>query len=120
MRLYQIVLLFFYAFGMAVGQILFKMAAIKLQASEVRTNLFLFALTSPHYIAAIVIYMGLTFFWVYILTFTELSKAYPFVSLAFLLTPLLASFFFGEKLSLLFLIGLGAIIFGLLLTTLNS
>jgi drug/metabolite transporter (DMT)-like permease len=64
-----------------------------------------------------VLYGLLTGLWVYLLTFTPLSRAYPFVALAFVLTPLLASRLFGEALKPSFFLGLAAIVAGLLVIT---
>jgi drug/metabolite transporter (DMT)-like permease len=49
------------------------------------------------------------------LSFTPLSRAYPFVALAFALTPLLGGVFFAEPVSLRLLLGILFILAGLLL-----
>jgi drug/metabolite transporter (DMT)-like permease len=66
-----------------------------------------------YFITAIVLYTGLTLFWVWLLTFTPLSRAYPFVALAFALSPLLAGLLFGETISARLWLGLGLILSGL-------
>ena len=43
------------------------------------------------FVAAMLLYAALTLLWVWILTFTPLSYAYPFAALAFGMTPLLAA-----------------------------
>jgi drug/metabolite transporter (DMT)-like permease len=58
-------------------------------------------------------YAGFALLWVWILSFTPLSRAYPFVALAFALTPLLAGSLFGETISLRLIIGLLLILGGL-------
>ena len=87
----QIVLLIGYAGGMAGGQILFKMAALKGVAEGPWAEL-----------------------WVWILNFTPLSRAYVFVALAFAVTPLLGAFVFAEPISIRLVIGIGLVFCGLL------
>ena len=60
---------------------------------------------------------GFALLWVWILSFTPLSRAYPFVALAFALTPLLAGLLFGETISLHLIIGLLLILGGLFFVT---
>jgi drug/metabolite transporter (DMT)-like permease len=55
----------------------------------------------------------LTLLWVWILTFTPLSRAYPFVALAFALTPALGGLVFGEPISFRLVIGIVLILCGL-------
>ena len=60
-------------------------------------------------------YFALSLLWVWVLSFTPLSRAYPFVALAFAVTPLLAALVFGEPLSTRLLVGLAVILGGLVL-----
>ena len=119
MRFWQIALLVAYSAGMALGQLLFKQAAITLQAGRAAATrpLWIEIATNMPLLAALALYGGLTALWVYILTYTELSKAYPFVALAFVLTPLFASRLFHEALKPSFFVGLAAIVVGLLVIT---
>jgi drug/metabolite transporter (DMT)-like permease len=50
---------------------------------------------------------------VWILTFTPLSRAYPFVALAFAVTPAFGAWLFGEAVSLRLMIGMLLILCGL-------
>ena len=52
--------------------------------------------------------------WAWILTFVPLSKAYPFVVLAFVFTAIFESVFFGVQMSLKFFVGCSFILVGLL------
>ena len=63
---------------------------------------------------AVLLYAALSVLWVWLLTFTPLSRAYPFVALAFALTPLLGIFIFGEPFSTRLAIGIALILCGLL------
>ena len=60
-------------------------------------------------------YLGLSLLWVWILSVTPLLRAYPFVAIAFILTPLYRHFIFMEALDSRFYAGITLIIVGLLL-----
>src|SRR6266700_3147797 len=67
------------------------------------------------FIGAIVLYAALSVLWVWLLTFTPLSRAYPFVAVAFALTPVLGALVFAEPLSACLLVGIAVIACGLVL-----
>ncbi|TMJ34676.1 MAG: hypothetical protein E6G96_01250 [Alphaproteobacteria bacterium] len=67
------------------------------------------------FLLALLLYAGFAVFWVWILSFTPLSRAYPFVALAFALTPLLGGLLFAEPISLRLLLGILLILAGLFL-----
>jgi drug/metabolite transporter (DMT)-like permease len=105
-------LLVCYAFGMSVGQVLFKLAADRSKHHE--GTAFLGALFADvYFLLAVIIYLGLTLLWVWVLTRVPLSRAYPFVVLAFVFTPALAAAFFGEQLGLWYFVGLTLVLSGL-------
>jgi multidrug transporter EmrE-like cation transporter len=121
MRIWQVALLVGYSTGMAVGQLLFKQAAITLRVpGKTYVQLLVAVGTNVPLLAALTLYGGLTALWVYILTIMELSKAYPFVALAFVLTPMMANFVFNEPLAPSYFVGLTAIVAGLLIITWGS
>ena len=115
LSLMQIGLLCTYAVGMAGGQLLFKAASLRLVAGATLMERLLSLALNPYFIAALALYFALSVFWVWILSFTPLSRAYPFVALAFAITPLLGGAIFAEALSLRLMIGLGVIVIGLIL-----
>ncbi len=115
LSLLQLALLSGYALGMAAGQLLFKAASARLAENAPFTERALALFASPAFIAALALYFALSVLWVWVLSFTPLSRAYPFVALAFVLTPLLAAFTFSEPLTLRLLLGIGLILAGLLL-----
>jgi drug/metabolite transporter (DMT)-like permease len=115
LALSQAALLLAYAAGMAGGQLLFKAAALRYASDAPLGERLLSLIQNVYFLAAIVLYVALTVFWVWILTFTPLSRAYPFVALAFAITPLLAGFVFGEAVTARLMIGIGFILGGLLL-----
>lgn len=114
MNLGQVLLLMAYAMGLSLGQLLFKHAALRLEADRLAMPLWRAVLVNYSLFGALVLYAALTGLWVFILTRTELSKAYPFIALTLVITPLLASRLFGETLSGSYFFGLAAIVLGLI------
>jgi drug/metabolite transporter (DMT)-like permease len=115
LALSQVALLFAYAAGMAGGQLLFKAAALRYLADAPLGERLLGLVTNGYFLGAVALYGGLTILWVWLLTFTPLSRAYPFVALAFAVTPLLGGFVFGEPLTTRLILGIAIILCGLLL-----
>ena len=115
LNLGQIALLIAYASGMAAGQLLFKAAALRLGDGYPLSTRPLLLLQNAPFIGAIVLYAALSVLWVWLLTFTPLSRAYPFVAVAFALTPVLGALVFAEPLSARLLVGIAVIACGLVL-----
>jgi drug/metabolite transporter (DMT)-like permease len=113
----QIALLCAYAVGMAGGQILFKTAALRFAHEAPLGERVLALLHNWAFLAAMLLYFALALLWIWILSFTPLSRAYPFVALAFALTPLLGSLLFAEPMSLRLMIGIAIVLCGLVLVT---
>ena len=102
----------------AVGQIFIKkglnyLGGLDFSAGLVVTYLKIFL--SPFVIIGISIYFIGVFFWLYGLSKVELSFAFPFVSLSYVLVFLLSWFFLGENIPLLRWVGLLTICIGVLL-----
>ena len=114
LTLSQVALLVAYTIGMAGGQILFKLAAIQLNGNGIAARLLALA-HNFYFVSALLLYGALSLLYVWVLTFTPLSRAYPFVALAFALTPALAVWVFGEPVSFRLIIGISLILCGLLL-----
>jgi drug/metabolite transporter (DMT)-like permease len=104
-----------YAFGMAGGQMLFKLAALRVAIDRPIAERAFALLQNGYFLSALAAYFALAVIWVWILTFTPLSRAYPFVALAFAITPVLGGLLFGEPLTLRLMAGIAAILCGLLL-----
>jgi len=115
LSLSQIVVLVAYAAGMAGGQVLFKAAALRYVPEGPLWERLSSLLANSYFVAAILLYVGLTVLWVWVLTFTPLSRAYPFVALAFAITPLLAGLIFAEPIALRLILGTALILCGLVL-----
>ncbi len=115
LSLTQIALLAAYAAGMAGGQLLFKTAALQVPTGAPLASKLIGLLQNGYFLAAVGLYAALSALWVWVLTFTPLSRAYPFVAIAFALTPLLGGLVFAEPLSPRLLVGLAVILGGLYL-----
>ena len=112
----NILLLITYTICMAIGQLMFKAAANKSNAD----NFVVALLTNWRFLAAIALYGSMTVLWVWILREVPLSRAYPFMALAFLITPMCAQYFYSEPLTGKYLVGLALVITGLLTMTLET
>lgn len=113
LSLSQVSALVTYAAAMAGGQLLFKMAALQGAGAGRLGERMAGFLLNRYFFIAIVVYATLTVLWVWILTFTPLSRAYPFVALAFALTPALGGLVFAEPMSFRLVIGIVLILCGL-------
>ncbi len=114
LSLAQVVILCGYAAGMAAGQILFKLASLRLAPDGPPLERMLGLLQNWLFFAALAIYLALSVFWVWILSFTPLSRAYLFVALSFAIVPVAGTLLFGEPISPRLMIGVGLILCGLL------
>lgn len=115
LSLFQIAVLAAYALGMAGGQLLFKMAAAQIAGDGPLASRLASLAHNGAFLGAVALYAALSALWVWVLTFTPLSRAYPFVAIAFALTPLLGGLVFGEPLSARLLAGVAVILLGLFL-----
>lgn len=100
-----------YSVGMACGQLLFKLAATA--PSQRTTAPSFFSYLNLYLFSGLVLYGSLTLLWVWILRSVPLSKAYPFVALSFVFTPILARIFLNELLSISYFLGLALIAAGI-------
>jgi drug/metabolite transporter (DMT)-like permease len=97
--------------GISAGQILFKLCA-----ESYRIAGLLNSRTLTIFVSAIVLYGITTLVWIWVLQRSELGKIYPLMALAFILVPLSSYFIFGERFSIQYLVGIGLIATGILLT----
>jgi drug/metabolite transporter (DMT)-like permease len=109
----QIVILAGYAVAMSFGQILFKTAALRVGGTGSLGERLGALAHNGYFAASVVLYAALTVVWIWILTFTPLSRAYVFVALSFVITPFFGAALFGEPISMRLVIGIGLIVGGL-------
>ena len=112
MSLVNTAILLVYALGMSLGQVLFKIAADRAKAKAAE-GFFASLLTDGFFFLAVITYGALTVVWVWILMRVPLSRAYPFVVLAFVFTPAFAVLFFNESVNVWYFVGLALIVSGL-------
>ena len=99
---------------MAVGQILFKRAALQITPGTGGSWLIEVA-RLPTMWAAVALYAGATLLWVRILTTVPLSRAYPFAALAFVLVPAAGYLLFHEPITIRYAIGVAFIVIGVVI-----
>lgn len=80
---------------MVIGQTLFKIGSNGKQFDSVQN--IIKVIFSPVILLALTIYAGTTILWLYILSKTELSFAYPIQALAFPLVLIISSILFHEQ-----------------------
>src|SRR5258708_25365935 len=78
---------------MAGGQLLFKTPALRGLGDGPLAERIAGFLLKGYFFVALILYAALIVLWVCILSYTPLSRAYPFLALAFGLTPALVASF---------------------------
>ncbi len=102
---------------LSVGQVLFKKTADTLDAHSL--SRFLGSLLgNPHFWAALCVYGAATLLWVLVLSRVPLGRAMPFVALTFVIVPAIGTAFFGERLNLMYWLGVLIIVIGVSITVL--
>jgi drug/metabolite transporter (DMT)-like permease len=94
------------------GQLLFKLAADRLVVGQGFGRPAASFLTMPM-AGALLLYGVTTLLWVYLLHGLALSRAYPFIALAFAIVPLLGWLLLNEVLGAQYWIGLAVMLAGL-------
>jgi drug/metabolite transporter (DMT)-like permease len=115
---------YLYVFGALAltvyGQILIKSRILHYAASRTTVDYRAFLLWmffDPWIISVFVSAVVAAAFWMLALRNADLSLLYPFMALTFVLVPLFASLFFGEKVNTLQVLGLLMIVGGVSLAT---
>jgi multidrug transporter EmrE-like cation transporter len=78
------------------------------------------ALVSPAVVAGLALYGAGALLWLYVLARVEVSVAYPFVGLGFVLTAIFAIAILGEPINTLRLLGTGLVVAGVVLVGLSN
>ena len=98
---------------MSLGQILFKYVAVSYNSSGV-INFSVFGGGA----IAITLYAISTVLWIWVLRYMDLSKAYPFFAISFVIVPLSGMVLYGDSLSMKNIFGLLFIVLGIILSSL--
>ena len=85
-----------------MGQALFKVASANMMQAGRPSFLLLFS--SVSFYVALILYGALTILWVWLLSGVPLSRAYPFVALSFIFTPIFAIVAFNESVTITLLL----------------
>jgi multidrug transporter EmrE-like cation transporter len=83
----------------AIAQIAFKIGMTSLRAAQPAnaTAAALAAMTSPFIWAGLIIYASSLIVWLWVLSQVEVSAAYPFVGISFVLTALIGAMYLHEN-----------------------
>ena len=100
-----------FAVSIAIGQVLFKLAANSLRRPG--PGFLANAITSPSVWLAFAWYGSSSFLWLYVLMRVPLNRAYPFALLGSALVPLFAWAAFGERVQLSYVVGTLVVLAGL-------
>jgi drug/metabolite transporter (DMT)-like permease len=109
----QLLGLLSFPLAIAIGQILFKRAAR--DVSGATGNAWMLEVArQPTLWLALALYGAATLLWVRILATVPLSRAYPFMALAFILVPAGGYVFFHESITLRYVVGAVLIVVGVI------
>lgn len=103
--------------SLGFGQLLFKLAADDIRAKFAVS--WISAALSPWLIGALLLYALTTALWIWILSQSSLSRAYPFALLGAALVPVLATVVLKEPLGLPYLAGMAMVVAGLAIIQLS-
>lgn len=97
--------------AVSVAQILFKHLGLLIKDSNGTFDLNIWMIG----FVSFAIYGGASLLWIYLLTHIPLNKAYPYMALCYVLVPLMALLFFGEQLSVAYILGCAFILAGIII-----
>lgn len=97
----------------SIGQVLFKLSSKNIDHLDAPWKI----VFDKMFILALIVYGLSTVMYVFALKYVPLSKAYMFMSLAFILVPICCYCFLCEPINLQYIIGLVLIITGVILTS---
>lgn len=106
-----------FSMSLAIGQLLFKLAAN--DVLRLKDGSWLHILLSPSLVSAFALYGLTSLLWIWILTQLPLSRAYPFALLGAAIVPLCARVFLGEALSPLYGLGVLLVLTGLAIVNMS-
>ena len=102
-----------FAVMIAAGQLMFKRTAQGVTNVSGVEATFRQILVDPWLFMAMGLYVAATLLWIFALREIPLSRAYPFMALAFVLVPAGAVFVYGEVVGVRYFVGLTLILLGI-------
>lgn len=106
-------------FMLAVGQALFKQIGVSIRGVPIPEASVL-VLRQPLFYVSLLIYGFATLLWIWILSRVPLSQAYPWVALTIFLVAIFGWWFFRERPSPAFWLGLLFVMVGVVITQYSS
>ncbi len=103
--------------AIALGQVLFKLAAARVEAGAGVRALLVSLLLNPPLLLALAVYGATTVGWVWLLKDRDLSTAYPLFGLSFVFVAGLGRLVFGEPLTWSVFVGTALIVAGVAVIT---
>lgn len=98
-----------------VGQLFLKTGLTMRAVDFFQLSSILLAATNPYILIGLALVGGSSIFWLNALSKTDLSLAYPMLSLGFVIVSVASYFLFNEQLTLLRMVGIGVISSGVFL-----
>lgn len=95
------------------GQVLFKYVGLIIGSGTQIFSLKVFYFT----VLAFAVSGSSSILWIHLLRNIELSRAYPYMAMSFILVPVCGKFFYGEQLSISYFLGTAIIIVGIVVVT---
>ena len=102
----------------SVAQIVWKKGSARLP-KKVTLKSIIKLLFTPKVITGLALYAGSALLWIMVLSNTEVSYAFPFISLGYVMTAVMSYLLLNEKLPKQRVIGIGIIITGVIMVGLS-
>lgn len=102
--------------SLAAGQWLFKATAIAWSSEKAFFSARVMAFLLP----SLVLYGLATVAWIWLLRTAALKTVYPIMALAFVIVPIGAIYFFGERITPLYWVGAALIVLGVVVTATSN
>lgn len=99
----------------AMAQVMLKIGMGRVVISEISLASLARLFSNPFILAGLSLYVTAMLIWLYVLKQVEVSYAYPFTALGFVLVTAVGYFFLAEQITPVRLVGLGLIIAGIFL-----
>ncbi len=102
------------------GQILMKQGLTNLgglKITEILSQRLLTVLSEWHVMAGVLLYAGSAILWLTILSKVDVSFAYPLIALGYIVTAILARFYFNENITIVRWLGILLIVGGVFMVT---
>ena len=99
----------------ALAQIMLKLGMGKVVIDSITLESLLRLFFNPFILAGMTLYVTAMLIWLYVLKNVEVSYAYPFTALGFVMVMAISYFFLAEQVTLLRIAGIGLIVAGIFL-----